>query len=54
MTVRPPFVLTFDGADLCELALRQPSEAEQNAALLQITRMIQKRERDNAAAKEAR
>ena len=54
MSARPLFVLTFDGADLCELALRQPAEAEQNAALLEITRMIRKRERENAAAKEAR
>ena len=55
MTRDPPlFVLTFDGADLCELALREPDEAEQNAALLEITRMIRKRERENAAEKEAR
>ena len=54
MTTRPLFVLTFDGADLCELALREPTEAKQNAALLEITRMIRKRERENAAEKEAR
>ena len=48
------FTLTFDGPDLCELALREPDEAEQNAALLEITRMIRKRERENAAEKEVR
>ncbi len=48
----PPFVLTFDGADLCELALRQPTEDERYAALREVTRT--KRERENAAEKEAR
>ena len=55
MTRDPPlFVLTFDGADLCELAQRGRDEAEQNAALLLITLMFRKRERENAAAKKAR
>ncbi len=48
----PPFVLTFDDGDHCLLALRLPTENEQNAALLEITRMIQKRERENAQHKE--
>ena len=43
-----------DWGDLCELALRQPAEAGQYAALLEITRTIRKRERENAAEKEAR
>ncbi len=48
----PPFVLTFDDGDHCLLALRLPTENEQNAALLEITRMILKRERENAQHKE--
>ncbi len=54
MTVRPPFVLTFDDGDHCLLALRLTTEDEQNAAMWEITRMIRKRERENAAEKEAR
>ncbi len=51
MTVSPPlFVLTCDGPDLCELALRQPTEAEQYAVMLEIARMIRKRKIENAAA----
>ncbi len=40
----PPFVLTFDDGDHCLLALRLPTEDEQNAALLEITRMKRERE----------
>ncbi len=44
--VAPSFVLTFDLGDLEELALKLPIEDDQNAALLEITRM--KLERENA------
>ncbi len=55
MTARLPlFVLTCDGPDLCELALRQPTEAERYAAKLEIMRMIRKQMRKNAAEKGAR
>ncbi len=52
----PPFVLTFDDGDHCLLALRLTTENEQNAGLLEVMRMKQmrKRERENAAEKEAR
>ncbi len=50
--ILPPFVLTFDNGDHCLLALRLSTENEQNAALLEITRMIRKRERENAAEKD--
>ncbi len=55
MSKTPPlFVLTFDGGDLCELALRLPTEREQDKALrdLEIVRLIRKRERENAQHKE--
>ncbi len=49
MTITPPlFVLTCGGPDLCELALREPTEDEQNEALLEIARMKLKRKRENA------
>ncbi len=50
----PPFVLTFDDGDHCLLALRLPTENEQNAALLEVMRMKQMRKRENAAEKDAR
>ncbi len=50
----PPFVLTFDDGDHCLLALRLPTEDEQNAALLEVMRMKQMRKRENAAEKDAR
>ncbi len=51
MTITPPlFVITCDGPDLCELALREPTEDEQNAALLEIERMKLKRKRENTEA----
>ncbi len=43
------FVLTVDEGDLEVLAERQNTEGERHAALLEITRMIRKRERENAA-----
>ncbi len=46
----PPFVLTVDEGDLEELAERQKTEGGQHAALLEITRMIRKRERENMEA----
>ena len=50
----PTRIDPVDWGDLCELALRMTAEAEQNAALLEITQMIRKRERENAAEKEAK
>ncbi len=46
------FVLTVDAGDLEVLAERQNTEGERHAALLEITRMIQKRERENAQHRE--
>ena len=50
----PTRIDPVDWGDLCELALRHPIEAEGDAVLLEIVKMIQKRERENAAEKEAR
>ncbi len=50
----PTRVDPVDWGDLCEVALRLSGEAKQNVALLEITRMIQKRERENAAERETR
>ncbi len=48
----PPFVLTFDDGDHCLLALRLPTENEQNAALREVMRIKQMRKRENAQHKE--
>ncbi len=47
-TTLPPFVLTFDDGDHCLLALRLPTENEQNAALREVMRIKQMRKRENA------
>ena len=50
----PTRIDPVDWGDLCELALRQPTEAGQNGALMEIIRMIRERERKNAAEKETK
>lgn len=40
----PPFVITVDGADLCDLALGLPTEAEQDARLVEIVQKIREAE----------
>ena len=49
----PTRIDPVDFDDLCELALRQLYEFEQNAALLEAA-LLMKRERENAAEKEVR
>ena len=43
-TPLPPCRITVDDEDLCELAFRLPTEAEQNAALADIPRRMRARE----------
>lgn len=40
----PPCRITVDEGDLCELALRPPTEAEQDARLARIVRLFCERE----------
>jgi hypothetical protein len=40
----PPARLVLDGADLCELALRLPTEAKQNAALAAYLKLLRESE----------